>query len=142
MPHAPFRGAIPDDRLYDPRHDMWVQHDGSRVRIGATSFGLFLAGEIIAFTAKPVGAEVDAGRGLGTVECAKTVLAVRAPVALTIETINEALEEAPTRINADPWAHWMVGGTPRDWAADAAGLIDAEAYRAHIRRIEPEAELA
>ena len=79
MSRAPFRGAVPDGRLYDPDHDMWVRREGEEVVIGASAFGIFLAGEIIAFTAKPKGAEVERGRGLGTVECAKTVLAVHAP---------------------------------------------------------------
>ena len=45
MPHTPFHGPIPDDRLYCPRSDMWVQEIGDdEVRIGATAFGVFLAG--------------------------------------------------------------------------------------------------
>ena len=77
MAHQPFSGTIPKDRLYCPRYDMWVQElDNGEVLIGATSFGIFLAGEIVAFTAKPKGAEVEYGRGMGTVECRKTVLAV------------------------------------------------------------------
>ena len=68
MSRAPFRGAVPDGRLYDPDHDMWVRREGEEVVIGASAFGIFLAGEIIAFTAKPKGAEVERGRGLGTVE--------------------------------------------------------------------------
>lgn len=79
MAHTPFPGTIPDDRLYCPDHDMWGQELGNdEVLIGATSFGIFLAGEIIAFTAKPNGAEVELGRGMGTVACRKTVLAARA----------------------------------------------------------------
>ena len=69
-----FRGTIPDGLLYDTTYDMWVRRDGETVTIGATSFGIHLAGEIIAFTPKPNGAEVARGRGLGTVECAKTAL--------------------------------------------------------------------
>ena len=80
MSPLPFRGAIPDGLLYDAEHDMWVKRDGDEALIGATAYGIFRAGEIIGFTAKPSGAEVDRGRGLGTVECAKTVLAVRAPI--------------------------------------------------------------
>ena len=75
MAHQPFTGAIPDDRLYCPRYDMWVQElDNGEMLIGATSFGVFLAGDVIAFTAKPNGAEVEFGRGMGTLECRKTVL--------------------------------------------------------------------
>ena len=96
MAHQPFSGSIPDDRLYSPRYDMWVaERDDGEVLIGATSFGIFMAGEIIAFTAKPKGAEIDIGRGMGTVECRKTVLAVHAPISFILLEGNEAAEERP-----------------------------------------------
>ncbi|MBV5337502.1 MAG: hypothetical protein J0653_06030, partial [Deltaproteobacteria bacterium] len=69
MSHQFFQGSIPADRHYCRKYDMWVQEQDGKLVIGATSFGLFLAGEIIAFTAKPNGAEVAQGRGMGTVEC-------------------------------------------------------------------------
>jgi glycine cleavage system H protein len=142
MAHKPFHGAIPDDRFYDPRYDMWVQQDGDEVLIGITTFGAFLAGEIIAFTSKPKGAEVDYGRGLGTVESAKTVLAVHSPLAFKLTEINEALEERTAPINRDPHLAWLVRGQPRDWANDRGRLVDAAAYRAHVLSVDPEASFA
>ncbi|MBE7421934.1 MAG: glycine cleavage system protein H [Zoogloeaceae bacterium] len=135
-----YKGKVPADRLYDTRHDMWVRREGNEVVIGATGFGLHLAGEVLAFTAKPKGAEVAAGRGLGTVESAKTVLAVHSPVAFRLDTPNEAAEERPELINRDPYgAGWMARGAPLDWEADVAHLVDAAAYVAHIRAVEPAA---
>lgn len=137
-----YKGRVPANLLYDTRYDMWVRREGGEVVIGATSFGLHLAGEVIAFTAKPKGAEVAAGRGLGTVESAKTVLAVHTPVAFRLDTPNEAAEERPDLINRDPYgAGWMARGAPLDWDADAAQLVDAAAYIEHIRTIEPAAEI-
>ena len=142
MAHTPFSGSVPDDRLYDTRYDMWVQREGEAIRVGITSFGAFLAGEIIAFTGKPKGAEVAYGRGLGTVESAKTVLAVHAPCSFILNEVNEALEERPRPINENPYAAWLILGTPTDWAKDAGQLVDAAAYRAHILSVEPEATFA
>jgi len=137
-----YKGSVPADRLYDTGYDMWVRREGDEVVIGATSFGIHLAGEVIAFTPKPTGAEVAAGRGLGTVESAKTVLAVHAPVAFRLDTPNEAAEERPDLINREPYgAGWMARGVPLDWEADAAHLVDAAAYIAHIRAIEPAADI-
>jgi glycine cleavage system H protein len=136
-----FRGSIPDDLLYDTRHDMWVRVHGDELLIGATSFGLFLAGEIIAFTAKPNGAECAIGRGLATVECAKTVLAIHAPVSMTLIEGNELIEECPTILNRDPYGTgWMARGRATAWDAERERLVNAGAYRAHVLRIEPEAE--
>lgn len=141
MARSPFRGTVPDDRLYDADHDMWVRIVGAGVEVGATAFGVFLAGEIIGFTAKPRGAEVARGRGLGTVECAKTVLAVRSPVSLVLTEGNEAAEERPALINRDPYgAGWMARGPASAWEAERASLLDGAGYRAHVLCIEPQAE--
>ena len=141
MAHQPFSGSIPDDRLYCPAHDMWVQDLGDgEALVGATGFGIFLAGEIIAFTSKPKGAQVDLGRGMGTVECRKTVLAVHAPVSFVLLEGNEAAEERPRKVNDDPYgAGWMARVRPTRWADEKAALVDAAAYRAHVLKIEPEA---
>ncbi len=144
MAHTPFTGTIPDDRLYCPRYDMWVQEaaDGE-VLIGATSFGIFLAGEIIAFTSKPKGAAVEIGRGMGTVECRKTVLAVHAPIAFVLLEGNDEAEERPKLVNIEPYGTgWMARARPTNWAADKVTLVDAAAYRQHILKIEPEATFA
>lgn len=138
MSPVPFRGAIPDDLLYDAEHDMWIRREGDEAVIGATSYGIFRAGEIIGFTAKPKGAEVDRGRGLGTVECAKTVLAVRAPVSFVLVVANEGAEEHPGILNRDPYRDgWMVRGRPTAWDDEQPALLDAAAYREHVMRLEP-----
>lgn len=134
-----FHGAIPDGLLYDTTHDMWVRREGDDVLIGATSFGIHMAGAIIAFTAKPKGAEIGRGLGLGTIECSKTVLAVHAPVSFVLTEGNDDLEQRPFLLNLDPYAAWMARGTPTDWTLDSVLLVNAAAYRAHILRIEPEA---
>ncbi|HMV00365.1 MAG TPA: glycine cleavage system protein H [Rhodocyclaceae bacterium] len=141
MPHTPFHGPIPDDRLYCPRSDMWVQEIGDdEVRIGATAFGVFLAGEIIAFTAKPKGAEVAIGRGMGTVESRKTVIAIHAPISFVQLEGNETAEEKPSLVNRDPYcAGWMVRARPTAWDAERPHLVDAAAYRHHVLTVEPEA---
>jgi glycine cleavage system H protein len=141
MSHVPFRGAIPEALLYDLEHDLWEKREGGEALIGATAYGIFRAGEIIGFTAKPKGAEVERGRGLGTVECAKTVLAVRGPISFVLVAANEDAEERPAILNRDPYgAGWMVRARPTHWEAECGRLVDAERYRAHVLRAEPGAE--
>lgn len=141
MPEA-FRGRIPADRLYDTRYDVWAlpPDEQGRVRVGATAFGIFLAGEVIMFTGKPRGASVLAGRGLGTVETGKTILAVHSPVALDDLSCNEAAEELPALIGTDPYGQgWLGEGHAVDWIGDAARLVDATGYARHVRSVDPNA---
>ena len=141
MARSSFSGTVPDGLLYDTASDTWLRREGGDVVIGATAFGIFLAGEVIAFTGKPKGAEVERTRGLGTVECAKTVLAVHAPISFVLLEANEAAEERPAVINRDPYGTgWMVRGRPTAWETERSSLVDAVSYRAHVRRIEPAAE--
>ena len=141
MPHTPFQGEIPDDRLYCPRTNMWVQPTASGdVLIGASRFGLFLAGNLIAFTSKPKGAEVARGRGMGTVESRKTVIAIHAPISYLLLAGNDDAEEKPRLIEQDPYgAGWMARAQPLDWATEHTELLSAADYRAHILTLEPEA---
>jgi len=142
MAHEPFCGEIPDGLLYDCGHDMWLRREGEEVIIGSTSFGIHLAGEIIGFTAKPAGATVMLGRGLGTVESAKTVLALHAPVSFVLTAANEAAEEHPALLNLEPYGRgWMVRGRPLDWSGECAGLTNAAAYRSHVLAIDPAAHI-
>jgi glycine cleavage system H protein len=109
--------------------------------IGATAYGIHLAGRIIGFTSKPNGAQIDVTRGMATVECAKTVIAVHAPIACELLAGNEAVEENPDLLNRDPHgAGWMARVRPHDWLRDMARLVDARAYRKIIRRADPQAE--
>jgi glycine cleavage system H protein len=138
-----FRGAIPDDRLYDRETDMWVLPDDDcrTITIGATAYGLHLAGKIIGFTSKPQGSAVERDRGLGTVESAKTVIAVHAPIGCELIEANAAAEENPDLLNRDPYGiGWMVKVRPLDWLSDMGRLVAGRAYRQHIRRADPEAE--
>lgn len=123
---------------------MWVKTlDSGEALVGATAFGIHLAGKLIAFTCKPNGAEVAIGRGMGTVESRKTVQAVHAPISFVLLKGNEAAEENPGLINDDPHeAGWMALVRPTRWAEEKGSLMDADAYRRHVLKIEPEARLA
>ena len=86
------------------------------------------ASEIIAFTSKPNGATVDIGRGMATVECRKTVLAVHAPISFVLLEGNEAAEERPSLVHRDPHAAgWMARVRPTRWEAERPGLIQSRA---------------
>ncbi len=133
---------IPADRLYDCAHDMWVlPEDDGTVLIGATAYGIHLAGKIIGFTCKPKGAQVECHRGMATIECAKTVIAVHAPIGFDLLEGNEAAEENPGLLNHDPYGSgWMVRVQPHDWLHDMGALVDARRYRRQVHRADPQAE--
>ncbi len=139
MNRSTLRGSIPDDRLYCPLHHMWVQRVGpDELRIGATGFGIFLAGDIIAFTSKPPGAMVEIDRGMGTVESSKTVQAIHAPISFVLLEGNEAAEERPRLVSTDPYGvGWMARVRPTRWAEERPLLVDAAGYRRYVHAAIP-----
>jgi glycine cleavage system H protein len=142
MATEPFHGTIPADLHYDTRHDMWVRRDGDSVVIGATAFGIHLAGTVIAFTAKPKGAEIARERGIGTIESAKTVIAVHSPLSFVLDEPNESAEEKPQLINTDPYGDgWMAKGRALAWNEECPRLVDAHAYATHVHAMDPRAQV-
>jgi glycine cleavage system H protein len=102
--------AFPNDRCYHADYNVWVQRGaGGVVTLGATAYGAALAIEFFAFTPKPVGTQVEAGRAVGLLELSKTVVSVRTPVAGTIIEVNAAAAAKPSLISSDPYgAGWLV----------------------------------
>src|SRR5262245_24500534 len=103
METARFRGRIPEALLYHPGYDVWVRQERGEVVIGATSYGAYFAGEILAFTPKRVGVEIDVERSIGVVEVAKTMVAIHAPLSIRLTATNEAVMKTPELINQDPY---------------------------------------
>src|SRR5262247_3973344 len=103
MESAPFRGRIPEALLYHPAYDVWVRQDGDEIVIGATSYGAYFAGEILAFTPKRVGVEIEIEKSIGVVEVAKTMVAIHAPLSLRLTATNEGAVGKPELINLDPY---------------------------------------
>lgn len=101
---------FPQDRYYHADYNVWVRRDANDViTLGATSYGAALAIEFFAFTPKPVGTCIEAGRAVGVLELSKTVVSVRTPVAGSIAEVNERAVAQPAIISADPYGEgWLV----------------------------------
>jgi glycine cleavage system H protein len=121
--------AFPEDRCYHADYNVWVQRGKTGlVTLGATAYGVALAIEFFAFTPKPAGTRLEAGRAVGLLELSKTVVSVRTPVAGSIVEINAAAVAQPSIIGADPYgAGWLVRlSSDRDIQPDAR-LLTGEA---------------
>ncbi|HUJ03945.1 MAG TPA: hypothetical protein VLW75_09930 [Rhizomicrobium sp.] len=120
--------SFPDDLLYDVGRHVWYREEADgRVVIGITSVAVALAGEILAFTPKRSGREVEAGRSCATIESGKWVGPVRVICDGIVTAINESLMERPRLINLDPYGEgWMLAIAPSDWPAARALLIGGD----------------
>ncbi len=119
---------IPEDLRYSPEHE-WVRVEGARVRIGITDYAQDALGDIVFVDLPTVGSEVETGGQLGEVESTKSVSEIYAPIAGTITAVNDALSDAPERMNQDPYGEGWICELEVASGADTGALLDATAYR-------------
>jgi len=101
---------FPTDRYYHADYNVWIREETPGVAlIGATAFGVALAIDFVAFMPKPLGSRVEAGRAVGLLELAKTIVSVRTPIAATILAANAAAVVDPGLVRSDPYGGgWLV----------------------------------
>lgn len=120
---------IPDDLRYSTDHE-WAKLEDGKVRIGITDYAQDALGDVVYVDVPEVGRTVKVNDTFSEVESTKSVSDIFAPVAGTIVSANEALAEAPERLNEDPYGEgWICLIEPSD-ASELDALLDADAYRA------------
>jgi glycine cleavage system H protein len=123
--------SYPDDLLYHEEHD-WARLDGDEATFGITWYAQDALGEVVFFDLPKVGTSVKRGDSYAEVESVKAVSDVIAPLSGEITAVNEALGDAPEKINEDPYGDgWLVKVTLSD-PAEQESLMDAAAYEATL----------
>jgi len=119
----------PNELKYASTHE-WarLEEDGS-VTVGITDHAQSALGDVVYVELPEVGSDLNQGHEAGVVESVKAASDVYAPVSGRVIAINEALEETPETINADPYHEgWFYRLEPSD-AAELDELLSAEAYQ-------------
>jgi glycine cleavage system H protein len=117
--------AVKADLLYAQSHE-WVRIEGSEAVIGITDFAQEQLGDLTYVELPGVGDTLSPGKEMGSVESVKAASDIYSPVEGEVVAINEALADAPEKINQDPYGDgWLarvrLAGQPQ-------GLLDAAAY--------------
>ena len=119
---------IPKDLKYTKDHE-WIKMESDTVAvIGITDYAQGELGEIVYVEVDTVDEELEAEDAFGTVEAVKTTSDLFLPVAGKIIEFNESLEDAPEKVNEDPYGEgWIVKVEVND-PEHVALLMDSEAY--------------
>ena len=100
--------SVPGDLQYTKSHE-WVRTEGDTATIGITDHAQDELGDVVFVELPDEGATFDAGESFGTVESVKAVSDVYAPVGGEVVEVNSSLEDAPEKINDDPYGEgWLV----------------------------------
>jgi glycine cleavage system H protein len=115
---------IPEDLQYTNSHE-WVRIEGDTATIGITDHAQDELGDVVFIELPGEGDIFDAGESFGTVESVKAVSDLYAPVGGEVVEVNTSLEDAPEKINEDPYGEgWMV----KLRTSDEADLLSPEEY--------------
>ena len=90
------------------KEDEWLKVEGDQGTVGITDYAQNALGDIVFVELPKPGTTVEAGKSFGTVESVKAVSELYSPVSGTVTPENEDLANAPEKVNADPYAAWMI----------------------------------
>ena len=125
--------SIPEDNRYAKSHE-YVHVEGGTGTIGITDYAQKELGDVVFVELPQVGAQLEAGDELGSIESVKAVSELFSPVTGEVVEVNEALAEKPELVNTDPYGDgWMVRvklATPDE----ADELMGAEEYEEYIEK--------
>jgi glycine cleavage system H protein len=121
----------PTNFRYTKEHE-WVRVEGDVGVVGITDHAQKELGDIVYIDLPKVGARVEQGKTLGSVESVKAVSDIYAPVSGEVVEVNEALATAPEKLNEDPHgAAWLVK-IRLSAHGEANRLLSAEDYQKYV----------
>lgn len=118
---------IPQELKYTPTHEWVRQEADGTLSVGITDHAQEALGDVVFLELPDVGRPIKAGEECAVIESVKAASSIYAPVDGVVTARNEALLEAPEKVNGDPYGSWLFKVSPLD-TAQLEALLDAAAY--------------
>lgn len=119
--------------LYYSESHEYVKVEGDSAYVGISDFAQDQLGNVVYVEAPEVGDEISAGDAVGALESVKAASDLITPVSGEVTETNEALDDEPEIINANPYANWIFKIKLSD-PAELDALMDAKAYAAFCEK--------
>lgn len=118
----------PEELHYASSHEWARLEEDGTVTVGITDHAQDALGDIVYVELPDEEQQVEAGAEAGVVESVKAASDIYAPVTGVVIAANEVLEDAPERVNEDPYGDgWFFRIEPDD-PGELEDLLDAAAY--------------
>ena len=121
----------PTNFRYTKEHE-WVRVEGDTAVVGITDHAQKELGDIVYVDLPKVGARVEQGKTLGSVESVKAVSDIFAPVSGEVTEVNEMLSTTPEKLNEDPHGSAWLVKIKLSAPDEVTRLLSAEDYQKHI----------
>ncbi|MBO7396700.1 MAG: glycine cleavage system protein GcvH [Bacteroidales bacterium] len=115
---------------YSESHE-WVKVEDGIALVGVTDYAQKEMGDITYVDLPDEGDEVTAGESFGALESVKASSDLYSPVSGEVVEVNSELEDAPEKVNEDPYGSWIIKVKLAD-ASELDALLTAAAYTALI----------
>ena len=124
--------SVPGDLQYTKTHE-WVRREGDTATVGITDHAQDELGDVVFIELPEEGASFGAGDAFGTIESVKAVSDLYSPVGGEVVEVNEALNDAPEKVNEDPYGEgWFI----RLRVSGEGNLLSAEEYEKALEEEE------
>jgi glycine cleavage system H protein len=98
----------PDNYSYTKEHE-WALVEGDTATIGITYHAQHELGDIVYVDLPKMGATIEKGGTIGSVESVKAVSDIYSPVSGEVVGVNDSLAAAPEKLNDDPHGDaWLI----------------------------------
>jgi glycine cleavage system H protein len=119
---------LPDKLKYTESHEWIADNKDGTVTIGITAIATEQLGDLVYVELPKPGTKVDKGSTIAVVESTKAASDVYSPVSGEVVAANEALAEAPQKVNESPyeggWLFKLKLSNPKEMGE----LLAADAY--------------
>lgn len=118
-------------RYHEPSTHLWIetQNAAGMARVGFDPLGRETTGDVVEVSFAKAGTRVPRGGSFGSLEAAKYVGPLQAPVSFVLASSNPELFDRPGLLNEDPYAAWLVDVQLTDRAELEKLLIGEERLR-------------
>ena len=118
----------PENFRYTKEHE-WVRVEGDTGTVGITDHAQNELGDIVYVDLPKAGTRVEQGKSLGSVESVKAVSDIYSPVSGEVIEVNQALADAPEKLNQDPHGDGWLVKIRLSNPAEVDGLMSAADYQ-------------
>lgn len=121
----------PENYRYTKEHE-WVLVEGDTGTVGITHHAQEQLGDIVYVDLPKLGTKVEKGAVMGSVESVKAVSDIYSPVSGEVIAVNDALSNAPEKLNQDPHGEGWLVKLKLSNPQEAETLLNAADYQAHL----------
>lgn len=123
---------FPNELKYTSEHE-WIRVEGNIGIVGITDFAQNELGDIVYVDIPVLGKTIAQNDVFGSIETVKVVSDLFSPVSGTVVEINTAINDAPEKINKDPYGEGWLIKIKLSNPQEVSNLLSSEAYQKLIK---------